>query len=160
MFDLYFRPYVPGFRVKSHQELPGFNIGENGQPRREVPGFNVDENDIARRESAWLGAMRPPFATLHSLTSPPASTFTPTVNPYFPALGAGPFAEMHSERAQSADGSLGSIFPVADDRDAAWAKCHARCVPLTVGRGYGSGAPGRYRRCMRDRLAQSGHIDY
>jgi len=29
MFNLFFRPYVPGFRVKAQKDVPGFNIGEN-----------------------------------------------------------------------------------------------------------------------------------
>jgi hypothetical protein len=160
MLNLYFRPYVPGFSVKAHDELPGFNISENGKPRRAAPGFNVDENDIAMPRRDWFGAMRFPSMIADVPTSPQTSISSPLVNPYYPTLGTAPYAAVHSEHAQSADGSLGNIFPVADDRDAAWAKCHARCVPLTVGRGYGSGAPGRYRRCMRDCLAQHGHFDY
>ena len=31
-----------------------------------------------------------------------------------------------------------------------WAECHAHCVELTVGKGYGADAPQRYRRCMRE----------
>ena len=155
MFNLYFRPYVPGFRVKPRDEFPGFNVGESGDPSREVPGFNVEGN--AQREGGWFGdaSTIPNFPTS---SQPP--TPTPLVNPYYPALGTSPFAGVHSGTAQSEDHGLSSIFPVADDRDAAWAKCHARCVPLTVGKGDGSGAPGRYRRCRRDGLAQHGHFDY
>jgi hypothetical protein len=29
MFDVYFRPSVPGFRVEPYDEVPGFNIDEN-----------------------------------------------------------------------------------------------------------------------------------
>jgi hypothetical protein len=29
MFNLFLRPYVPGFRVKAQKDVPGFNIGEN-----------------------------------------------------------------------------------------------------------------------------------
>jgi hypothetical protein len=29
MFNLFLRPYVPGFRVKAQKDIPGFNIGEN-----------------------------------------------------------------------------------------------------------------------------------
>jgi len=33
MFNLFLRPYVPGFRVKAQKDVPGFNIGENdGSP--------------------------------------------------------------------------------------------------------------------------------
>ena len=60
-------------------------------------------------------------------------TSTPTADPCYPALGTAPLAAMHSERAQSADGSFGSIFPVADDRDAAWARSSTlRCLASAV----------------------------
>jgi hypothetical protein len=29
MFNLFLRPYVPGFRVNAQKDVPGFNIGEN-----------------------------------------------------------------------------------------------------------------------------------
>ena len=29
MFNLFLRPYVPGFRVKAQDDVSGFNIGEN-----------------------------------------------------------------------------------------------------------------------------------
>src|SRR5258707_15885651 len=29
MFNLFFRPYVPGFRVRPQEDVPGFNIDEN-----------------------------------------------------------------------------------------------------------------------------------
>ena len=198
MFNLYFRPYVPGFRVKPHDEVPGFNIDENGEPRRErawldganprstgsqypdspamtpsptsgLPGSwvtpqehiiglrvsqqrnNVDENGFTQREGSWFGEMRP---LLQGLTS------TPNVNPYYPALGASPFARIHPESVQPANPISESVFRVADSREIAHAKCHARCVPLSVGRGYGSDAPTQYRRCMRECLAQSGYFDY
>jgi hypothetical protein len=31
MFHLFFRPYVPGFRVKAQEDVPGFNIGESDE---------------------------------------------------------------------------------------------------------------------------------
>ncbi|HTG18731.1 MAG TPA: hypothetical protein VK681_01745 [Reyranella sp.] len=36
MFNLFFRPSVPGFRVKAQQDVPGFNIGENDGPPLEA----------------------------------------------------------------------------------------------------------------------------
>ncbi|MBA2932597.1 RHS repeat protein [Sphingomonas sp. CGMCC 1.13654] len=39
-------------------------------------------------------------------------------------------------------------------------ECHEKCVELTVGHGYGSQAPIRYRKCMRDCLAKSGYHNY
>ena len=34
MFNLFWRPYVPGFRVRPHDDLLGFNIDQSGLPRR------------------------------------------------------------------------------------------------------------------------------
>jgi hypothetical protein len=34
VFNLFWRPYVPGFRVRPHDDVPGFNIDQNGLPRR------------------------------------------------------------------------------------------------------------------------------
>lgn len=34
MFSRFWRPYVPGFRVRPHDDVPGFNIDQNGLPRR------------------------------------------------------------------------------------------------------------------------------
>jgi hypothetical protein len=36
MFNLFLRPYVPGFRVKAQKDVPGFNIGENDGPPLEA----------------------------------------------------------------------------------------------------------------------------
>src|SRR4029450_4538395 len=33
MFSRYFRPFVPGFRVRSQNDVPGFNVDENSSPR-------------------------------------------------------------------------------------------------------------------------------
>jgi len=219
MFNLFFRPYVPGFRVEPHQEVPGFDIDQNGVSRREwawfdggsprstssqypdsapaltadriefpmsdlthsvqpnrlaglpafrvtpqddmvgfrvgqqVPGFNFDENGIDRRERPWFGQY-------------PSSAQAPTPTPDGPVSGlfaykaAAPFTEMHPESVQPADGSLGGVSRVANDREVALAKCHVRCVAQTVGRGLGPEAPQQYRRCMRECMAQSGHFDY
>ena len=48
MFNFIFRPYVPGFRVR---------------PQDDVPGFNIDENGLPRRETTWPDEMRPGPAT-------------------------------------------------------------------------------------------------
>jgi hypothetical protein len=32
MFNLYFRPFVPGFRVRPQNDVPGFNLDENSGP--------------------------------------------------------------------------------------------------------------------------------
>jgi hypothetical protein len=48
MFNL-FRAYVPGFRVRAQNEVPGFNIDENGFPRD---------------QTGWLEPMLPETATV------------------------------------------------------------------------------------------------
>jgi hypothetical protein len=225
MFDLFFRPYVPGFRVKPRDEVPGFDIDENGVSRREgawfnaaspqstwsqyldraptltgdtiefptpgpsnsfqpspsvglvapqddmvgfrvgqrraVPG-NIAEEDIAWRESPWFGGMRPAFTMPQNPGSAQALTSTPDgpVKGLYAYTGAPSSNEIHPESVQPADGSLGGVSRVADDREVAFAKCHVRCVAQTVGRGLGPEAPQQYRRCMRECMAQSGHFDY
>jgi hypothetical protein len=49
MFNLFFRPYVPGFRVRAQNEVSGFNIDEHGFPRH---------------ETGWFGGMLPGTATV------------------------------------------------------------------------------------------------
>src|SRR6266550_1221539 len=39
MFNYFFRPYVPGFRV-GPDEVPGFNIDDNGLPQRASASFD------------------------------------------------------------------------------------------------------------------------
>lgn len=39
MFNLFFRPYVPGFRV-GPDRVPGFDIDDNGLPRRAIASFD------------------------------------------------------------------------------------------------------------------------
>ena len=105
MFNLYFRPYVPGFRV--------------GQQRE--PGFNVDEHVTPWREGAWFEKMLPAPTTPYPFaqpTEPTATANVPLFNPYYPSL-ASPYANMRAENTQPTDPSLGSIFPVADSREAA-----------------------------------------
>jgi hypothetical protein len=48
MFNLFFRPYVPELRVR---------------PLDDVPGFNVDENGLPRRANAWSGGTLPDAVT-------------------------------------------------------------------------------------------------
>jgi len=40
MFNVFFRPYVPGFSVKTDNDVPGFDIDEYGLPRRARPSFD------------------------------------------------------------------------------------------------------------------------
>ena len=44
MFNFLLRPYLPGFRVKAQDDVPGFNIGENDQaPLEAGPRPYLDE---------------------------------------------------------------------------------------------------------------------
>jgi len=49
MFNLFFRPYVPGFRV-GPDGLPGFNIDDNGLPRRSTASFDGTLPDSAAQQ--------------------------------------------------------------------------------------------------------------
>jgi hypothetical protein len=48
VFNLFWRPYIPGFRVR---------------PPDDVPGFNIDQNGLPRSASAWSVAMLPDTVT-------------------------------------------------------------------------------------------------
>src|SRR5262245_29930283 len=39
MFNLFFRPYMPGFNVRPENDTPGFDIDKYGVSRRERPSF-------------------------------------------------------------------------------------------------------------------------
>jgi hypothetical protein len=49
MFNLFFRPYVPGFRV-GPDVVPGFNIDDNGLPRRTNASFDGTLPDSAAQQ--------------------------------------------------------------------------------------------------------------
>lgn len=158
MFDLFFQPYTPGFRVR---------------PQGEVPGFNIYENGLRQGEPAWFNGASPGSATPRDLASTlmEGTIGMPTPRPKSP-LHPSLSVNEPGFRATTQDDMVG--FPIgpqrevpgfnieraADDRDVAWAKCHARCVAQTVGRGFGSEAPQLYRRCMRECLAESGYFGY
>src|SRR5262245_729899 len=55
MFNLFFRPYVPGFRVGA---------------RNEVPGFNIDEGGFPRDATGWFDGMLPGAATVTDAVQP------------------------------------------------------------------------------------------
>ncbi|GEP55624.1 hypothetical protein [Reyranella soli] len=42
MFNLFWRPFVPGFRVRPHDEVPGFNVDQNSLPSRWFNGMLPD----------------------------------------------------------------------------------------------------------------------
>jgi hypothetical protein len=60
MFNLFLRPYVPGFRVKAQKDEPGFNIGENdGAPLETGTRPYLDE----------VRTQTPPIVTSFTLSS-------------------------------------------------------------------------------------------
>ena len=52
------------FNVFSQTGLPGFRV----RPQDDAPGFNVDENGVPRRESAWSDGTSPGSATPQPVT--------------------------------------------------------------------------------------------
>lgn len=65
MFNFFFRPYVPGFHVGPHDDVPGFNIDENGLPRRGAWSDGMLPEAAAQRYPDMVQA-----ATPHSIGSP------------------------------------------------------------------------------------------
>ena len=65
MFNPFFRPYVPGFNVR---------------PQDDVPGFNLDENGVPRREKAWFDGMNPGATTARGVTPVNCTTVSGTMN--------------------------------------------------------------------------------
>jgi hypothetical protein len=49
MFNLFFRRYVPGFRV-GPDGVPGFDIDDNGLPRRATASFDSSLPDPASQQ--------------------------------------------------------------------------------------------------------------
>ena len=64
MFNIFSQTGVPGFRVR---------------PEDDVPGFNIDENGLPRRESPWSDGMRPGSVTPQY--PDPAQALTPAPGP-------------------------------------------------------------------------------
>jgi hypothetical protein len=60
MFNFFLRPYLPGFRAKAQDDVPGFNIGENdGAPLETGTRPYLDEGQT----------QTPPIATSFTLGS-------------------------------------------------------------------------------------------
>src|SRR3977135_2186868 len=60
MFNLFFRPYVPWFRV-GPDDVPGFNIDDNGLPRRANASFdNTLPDSAAQRYPDAAQTQSPP----------------------------------------------------------------------------------------------------
>jgi hypothetical protein len=56
MFNLYYRPFLPGFRVRPQQEVPGFDINDENSAvpsasrgRPDAPAFEADLHGNLRR---------------------------------------------------------------------------------------------------------------
>jgi hypothetical protein len=79
MFNLFFRPYVPGFRVRPDGAAPGFNIDDNGLPRRAsaLSDGTIPESaaqrypDAAQTQSSPSISFRLPGAEGWVLSAPP-----------------------------------------------------------------------------------------
>jgi hypothetical protein len=72
MIGSFFRPFMPGFRVRP----PGFDV----RPQDDVPGFNLDENGVPRREGTWSDGMSPGAAMSRGLTPVNCTTVNGTMN--------------------------------------------------------------------------------
>ena len=59
MFNLFFRPYVPGFRVGT-DGVPGFNIDDDGLPWRATASFDDTLPDPAAQRISRRGANTDP----------------------------------------------------------------------------------------------------
>lgn len=103
MFNLFWRPYVPGFRVR---------------PQEDVPGFNIDENGLPRRSSAWSDGMLLDAVTQRypdvSQTEMPYSMSVPTPGPEGMVQSA-PSIGLAGFRASPQDDVPGFNVEPADD---------------------------------------------
>jgi hypothetical protein len=68
VFNLFWRPFVPGFHVRPHDDVPGFNIDENGLPRRESAWSDGQLRNWVTQRS--LGAAQPELPYSLSLPTP------------------------------------------------------------------------------------------
>jgi hypothetical protein len=64
MFNLFFRPYVPGFRVRAQNEVPGFNVDENGFPSDETGWLGTLPGTSTARYRAAAQALLPQASRL------------------------------------------------------------------------------------------------
>jgi hypothetical protein len=186
MFNPYYRPFSPGFRVRPQQEVPGFDIiDENSavpsasRGRTSAPALEADLHENVRRAPSQLTDFAFPVAAGSDLGPRPfeadiSQWLSPdrrgvnsilAKNPYFNGnlVGqTGRTGQYAGDQPSPSDNSPDSTFQIwaGTDRDAAWEKCHARCAKQTVDKGLRSDAPLLYRRCMRECMAESGYFDY
>ena len=81
MFNLFFRRYVPGFRVGS-DGVPGFDIDDNGLPRRATASFDGTLPDSASQQYPDAASTQPPPSISFGLPGA-ASWVLPTPMPGF-----------------------------------------------------------------------------
>lgn len=141
MFNLRETKFVPGFRVRD--------------PKEDVPGFRVAPDNLVQRSATDLpdrgGWLSDNFLDANDRFAR---------NPY---LGGG-LASLIGQAGQypseqNSEWNYPSQTWSANGPDTAWAKCHARCVEQTVGRGLPDSFTA-YRRCMRACLNSMGIFDY
>ena len=147
MFNVSGTKFVPGFRGKEPaKEIRGFRVAPDCLLLRSATDFlsyGSPDPDGSRWLSDYFLEASDRFAG----------------NPYFggglasSTDHAGPYLG-GSERRNYA-----SQMGVGNSPDTAWAKCHARCVEQTVGRGLPDSFTA-YRRCMRACLNSGGIFDY
>jgi len=147
---------VPGFYVDVPDELPGSRVGGDAAVQsafRAGPGLLP----------FTYGGISPDFSSNRRGPSGRAvgsGPLAPGLSRWLPEDSDNALAYLATNPYASRSGNISSAPLAADGRDAAWAKCHARCAPRFVGRGYGPETPKLYRRCMRECMAESGYVDY
>jgi RHS repeat-associated protein len=101
------------------------------------------------------------------LSRDPFGEDTDTAKNLYPYVGGNPVSRVDPtgqsavEEPSTSQNDSSSIpqMCAGNDRDAAWAKCHASCAAQTVGRGLPD-AFGAYRKCMRACMNSQGFFDY
>lgn len=147
------------FNVREAKFVPGFRVID---PKEGVLGFRVARDNLVQRSAPDLlsyGRFDQDRGGWHSDYFIDASDRFAR-NPYL----SGGLANLILQGGQylteqNSDWNHPSPTWSADGPDTAWAKCHARCVEQTVGRGLPDSFTA-YRRCMRACLNSMGIFDY
>jgi len=186
MFNFVPQTDLPGFRVGLPEDLPGFRINQDGSVRRmsggssNVPAFDYDPYDNARLttslptdfgypSNAGSGLYLRAFGPVGSGWSSryPFGENTDVAKTLYPYVGGNPVSRADStgqsavEKPSTSQNAPGSTSQMAagSDRDAAWEKCHPRCVAQTIGKGLPDSF-GSYRNCMRACMNSYGIFDF
>ena len=147
------------FNVRETKFVPGFRVRD---PKEDVSGFRVaPDNLIQRSATDFL-----PYGSFEPDRSGWLSDYFPDANDRFarnPYLGGGLASQMGQGGQYLSEPNSDWNYPpqmwAANGPDTASAKCHARCVEQTVGRGLPDSFTA-YRRCMRACLNSMGISDY